>query len=371
MANIVDASSHRIGNDGESTDVTSALRRSTVSTMVAFFTLAGTKLKPAFTLSTVFFAVTCLAQQQATSRPADPSPQAITQNIAITIPMGTNLPLVLTHPIQSRLMRRGDDVYAQTTAPIMVGNEVVVPPGTFVQGKLDKVGRNGSRGEIHLQSMSMIFPDGYTVPMAGPVTLESQEGYALKDPGGKRAGWAFALIPAGAGAGALIGHLVNSKPTIETNTLPPGCTGPPPGCLTSSLTEPGSGVKDTIIGLGVGAAIGGVASFAVLASTRHFFLDVGSPIEMTLQQPITLQSGEVETAVQQSERHPAQQQPIAQRPRVYVGNDNDPGICYTPGTPGTPDIDIPGTPATPDSPGTPSTHIPGIPPTPPSSHPCP
>ena len=31
--------------------------------------------------------------------------------------------------------------------------------------------------------MSITFPDGYVAPMSGPVTLESIEGYALKDPG--------------------------------------------------------------------------------------------------------------------------------------------------------------------------------------------
>jgi hypothetical protein len=353
-----------------------ARSRSTVSPMVAFLTLAGTKVKQHFALTTILLAaVSSFSQQQPqtpSSQPTESSEQTSSENTSVTIPPGTQIPLVLTHPVQSRMVHHGDDIYAQTTAPITVGSEVAIPAGTFVQGKIDKFGRNGSRGEMYLQSMSLIFPDGYTAPIAGPVTLESNEGYALKDPGGRRGGWAFALIPAGLGAGALIGHLVNSKPTTITNTLPPGCVGPPPGCLTSSLTEPGSSVKDTIIGMGIGGMVGGVASFAVLASSRHFYLDVGSPMAMSLQQPLTLKEGEVEAAVRQAEQHPTPEQPIAQRPRVYVPPpDNDPGTCYTPGTPGTPDTVIPGTPATPDSPGTPPTMIPGIPPTPPIPHPCP
>jgi len=65
------------------------------------------------------------------------------------------------------------------------------------------------------------------------------------------------------------------------------------------------------------------------------------------------------------------EQPIAQRPVFTSPPNTDPGTCWTPGTPGTPDIDIPGTPAIGNSPGTPSTHIPGIPATPPTPHPCP
>ncbi|MGC2773537.1 MAG: hypothetical protein WA232_17715, partial [Candidatus Sulfotelmatobacter sp.] len=104
---------------------------------------------------------------------------------------------------------------------------------------------------------------------------------------------------------------------------------------------------------------------------HNFFLDVGSPVEMLLQHPLTLEQDQVAAAVRQSEQHPVPEQPIAQRPQPVPPPDTNAGTCYTPGTPGTPGTDIPGTPATADSPGTPSIHIPGIPPTPPIAHPCP
>jgi hypothetical protein len=164
------------------------------------------------------------------------APSAIT---AITVPTGTSIALVLTHPIQSRHVHHGDDIYAQIISPVTSGNQVVIPPGTLVQGKVDSVGRNGSRGELRLQSMSIMFPDGYVAPVAGPVTLQSDEGYAIKDPGQGRMVGAFALPAAGVGLGALIGHsAASSQGTTLTSTLPPGCTGPPPGCLSSSVTGP-------------------------------------------------------------------------------------------------------------------------------------
>lgn len=340
----------------------------------AFLNLAATKGRQSLTLAAMLLIAISSFTEQSQTPPPNPASNsqaaANKSHSAVSVPAGTRIALVLTQPIQTRLLHRGDDIYAQIVAPVTSGNEVVIPPGTFVQGKLDKIERHGQRGIVQLQSMSITFPDGYTIPVAGPMTLMSPDGYALIDPGDRRSLAAIALPVSGAGAGALIGHFAASgQPNTITNTLPPGCTGPPPGCLTSSLTTPGSRAKGTVIGAMVGGAIGGVASIALLFKTRNFFLDIGSPVEMTLQHPLTLEQDEVSEAIRDAEQHPTPEQPIAQRPQPLPPP--DPGICYTPGTPGTPDTDIPGTPAIGDSPGTPSIHIPGIPPTPPTAHPCP
>ena len=310
---------------------------------------------------------------QQTTPPDDPPIANAISSTTIAVPAGTRIALVLTQPIQTRHVRRGDDIYAQIVSPVTAGNEVVIPPGTFVQGKVDKIERQGGRGELRLQSMSITFPDGYTIPVAGPIALESLDGYALKDPGQRRMIGAFALPAAGAGLGALIGHSsANSQPQTITSTLPPGCTGPPPGCLSSSVTAPGSTAKGTVIGAAVGGTAGAVVSLVLLTSTHNFFIDVGSPVEMVLQHPLSLQQDEVAAAVRESEQHPVPEQPIAQHPRpVPPPTSTATGICYTPGTPGTPGTDILGTPAIGNSPGTPSIHVPGIPPTPPTPHPCP
>jgi len=334
-----------------------------------FFNLAKTKSNRAVT-TMLLLAAWSFAQQ---TTPPDSPVASAANTTSIAVPAGTRIALVLTQPIQTRRLRRGDDIYAQITSPVTSGNEAVIPPGTFVQGKVDKIERQGGRGEVRLQSMAITFPDGYTIPVEGPITLESPDGYALKDPGTGRAVGAFALPAAGAGLGALIGHsTANSQPQTITSTLPPGCTGPPPGCLSSSLTTPGSTAKGTIIGAAVRGVAGAVVSIVLLSGTHNFFLDVGSPVEMVLQHPLTLPRDEVADAILEFEQHPVPAPPVAQRPRpMPITPDADPGICYTPGTPGTPDTDIPGTPAIGDSPGTPPIHIPGIPATPPVAHPCP
>ena len=346
-----------------------------------FLTLAGTssrKTLAAFTA--LLFAVTCMAQDHAQAPLQTPStPEAETsaqipaKSSPVTVPAGTRIALVLTHDIQSRSMHRGDDIYAQITSPVNSGKHMVIPPGTFVQGTVDKLQRQGGRAELHLQSMSITFPDGYVAPISGPVTLESDEGYALKDPGQRRMIGFVALPAAGAGLGALIGHSVaSSQNSTITSSLPPGCTGPPPFCISSSLSVPPNKGESTVIGAAVGGAVGFVASLVLLASSHNFFLDVGTPVEMILRQPLFLEEPQVADAVRDSAQQPVAVQSVTRRPVApplpNTGTLNH--TCFTPGSPGTPDTVIPGPPGPDGMPG-PSTTIPGTPPTPGTPYPCP
>jgi hypothetical protein len=349
-----------------------------------FLTLAGTIARKSLTaFTTLLFTITCVAQDSAQAQPQPPSPsspsdsqtsaqaQAFPEPSTVTLPAGTSIPLVLTHDVQSRSMRRGDDIYAQITSPVTSGNEMVIPPGTFVQGKVDKLQQRGGRAELHLQSMSITFPDGYVASIAGPVTLESDEGYAVKDPGQKRTIGFVVLPAAGAGVGALIGHSVGQTQSEVTSNFPPGCVGGPPFCGSTTTPVFGTKAKDAIIGAGIGAAAGFVASLVLLTSSHNFFLNVGTPVEMTLQQPLTLQEPPAADAARDSEPQPVAVQPIAKRPVAPPQQTNtDHGTCYTPGTPGTPDTVVPGAPGPDGVPG-PSTTIPGIPATPGTPYPCP
>jgi len=330
--------------------------------------------------TTLLIAVLTFAQQTSPT-PQLPSPDNSQVALAgtassVAVPAGTRIALVLTQPIQTRYLHRGDDIYAQIVSPVTSGNDVVIPPGTFVQGTVDKLARHGGRGELYLQSMSITFPDGYTTPIAGPITLESDDGYALKDPGKGRIIGSIALPAAGLGLGTLIGRaFASSQGTTINTSLPPSCGVPTPGCTnnSSSFTFPPDRVKAMAIGGGVGLAAGGIASLALIFGGHNFFLDVGSPVQMILQHPISLEEDEVAAAIRDAEQHPGPEQPIMERPQPAPSptEDNGPTFCETPGTPGTPDVDIPGTPAVGDSPGTPAIHIPGIPATPPATHLCP
>ena len=69
------------------------------------------------------------------------------------------------------------------------------------------------------------------------------------------------------------------------------------------------------IGAAVGGAIGAVASFAIVLNTHNFFLDVGSPVEVVLQHPLSLEQDQVADAIRDAAKNPVAEQPIAPRPQ--------------------------------------------------------
>ena len=65
---------------------------------------------------------------------------------------------MLTSPVSRKTVHRGDTVFAQVTAPVAVGDLVAIPARTFVQDKLNNLIRDGSRAEMQLESVSVLFP---------------------------------------------------------------------------------------------------------------------------------------------------------------------------------------------------------------------
>jgi hypothetical protein len=337
-----------------------------VSTMFAFLNLAGTNARRTLAAcTTLLFVVTCMAQDNAPSQPQPPSPTDSPTSMQSpappppateTIPAGTRFALVLTNPIFSNTTHRGDEIHAQTTAPITVGDHVVIPGGIFVQGKVDKLTRHGSRSEMLMQSVAIIFPDGYVANIAGPLTIETDEGTAWLNPsGGAKAGMVIAPM-AGLGLGALIGSAAH---TTQSSTL---------GGTTITSSTP----KGIAIGSIVGLAAGGVVALVLMTHSHQFFVDVGSPMQLTLPQPLTLAEDQVADANREAQEHPAVVPMAAPRlqPVAFPSTPVDHGTCFTPGTPGTPPTVLPGIPGPDGIPG-PPTIIPGTPPTPGTPYPCP
>ena len=209
------------------------------------------------------------AEQQARQEPAqNPSP--------VTLPPGTQLALILTHPIDSKTMRRGDTVFAETTAPVFADNLVAIPAGAFVQGKVEKLTRQGSRAKLLMQSVSVALPDGSVVNIKGPLEVSSGEGTALRNPSdGAKAGAVLAPFIGGA-LGTAIGVAAHT-----TETMPFG---------NSTITT--STPKGMAIGSITGLAAGSIVSFVLVARSHHFYVGEGSPLEMTLPRPATVGGGQ-------------------------------------------------------------------------------
>lgn len=289
----------------------------------------------------------------------DAPSDAATQNSAppsITIPAGTLIPLVLATSVTSRNVHRGDDIHAQMATPITVGNQVAIPAGSFLQGKVDKLRRKGTRAEIHLQSASIIFPDGYIASIPGSLAIESEEGTAWPDAGtGTKIGFVAAPL-AGLGIGSAIGSAAHTTQTASFG----------------GMTTTTNSLKGVAIGSLVGLGIGGVVSLALIAHSHQFYIETGAPLEMTTPEPITLAQNQVDSANRAALANPVSlpTPPSHSAQTSYPSAPVNHGTCMTPGTPGTPPTVIPGAVGPNGIPG-PPTVIPGTPPTPGMPYPCP
>jgi len=219
--------------------------------------------------------------QQGPPRPDAPpnqqeSPQNTTPPSLVILPAGTQLALILTHPINSKTMRRGDTVFAETTAPVFADNLVAIPAGAFVQGKVEKLTRKGSRARLLMQSVSVALPDGSVVNIKGPLEVTSGEGTAFRNPSdGAKAGAVLAPL-IGMGLGTAIGAAVH---TTQTTTF-------------AGMTMTSQTLKGVTIGGITGLAAGTIASFVLVARSHHFYVGEGSPLKMTLPRPVTVASGQ-------------------------------------------------------------------------------
>jgi hypothetical protein len=243
--------------------------------------------------TTIVFSSACLAQGQAPPQPpATPEPQSnqvpAQRPDTETIPAGTQLALVLTNPISSKTTHRGDQIQAQTVGPITVGDHVAIPAGIFVQGKVDKLRRDGSRAEMTMQSAALIFPDGYVANITGPLTVETEEGTAWLNPSGGASATAIIAPMAGLGLGALVGHAAH---TTQSSTL---------GGNTITSSSP----KGLAIGSAVGLAAGAVIAIVALTHSHQFFVEVGSPMQMTLPQPVILTENQTSDSVREAQERP-------------------------------------------------------------------
>jgi len=127
-----------------------------------------------------------------------------------------------------------------------------------------------------MQSVSIVLPDGYVASLAGPLTIESVEWTAWRNPtsGAKTA---ILLAPAmGLGLGVLIGSAAHTTHTISLG-----------GMTITSRTPTGMAVGG-MAGLGAGS----VVSLLMYARSRHFYVEAGSPLEMVLPQRLTVATGQ-------------------------------------------------------------------------------
>ena len=113
------------------------------------------------------------AQEEASSSQDQAAPKAVAPAkaeeapeaapAAIIVPAGTKVPLVLKHAVSTKNAQVGDNLYLESTFPVVQNNRMVIPPGTYVQGVVAAVKRPGrikGRAELLIHFTTMIFPNG-------------------------------------------------------------------------------------------------------------------------------------------------------------------------------------------------------------------
>jgi len=103
------------------------------------------------------------------------------------VPAGTKIPLQLRQPLSTKTAQPGDPVYAQTAFPIVIHSTMMVPAGTWVQGKVDTVKRAGrikGTAELQFHLTQLIYPSGYTLDIAAAIDrVPGDAGVTTKEPG--------------------------------------------------------------------------------------------------------------------------------------------------------------------------------------------
>lgn len=89
------------------------------------------------------------------------------------VPIGTTLDACLTSPIDSSISKPGDLFNARLNAPLYLGNDLVLPPATTLEGTItsaDKSGLGGSNGKLTMRLSAATTPDGIRYPLSALIT---------------------------------------------------------------------------------------------------------------------------------------------------------------------------------------------------------
>jgi Bacterial conjugation TrbI-like protein len=241
-------------------------------------------------LTTILATGTAWGQSAARVKPADNSPSTPTQAnpaaastqhappspSSIVIPAGSKIPLTLKQAISTKNAREGDPVYAETAFPFVTNERILVPAGTYIQGKIshtEKPGRSKKRAELLIHFTSMIYPSGYTVMLPGSVeNTPGADNHGVKDSEGTiQADKDTGKRVEDAAKGGAVGGTVGSVGGLAAGGLNGARYG------------------------GLAGLAGGVA-WALLKHGPDVKLEVGTSIEMEIQRDVPVDASRIQVA---------------------------------------------------------------------------
>jgi type IV secretion system protein VirB10 len=174
------------------------------------------------------------------------------------IPKGTVIPIQLIAKLSTKTLKEGDGVYGMTIFPITVNNEIVIPIGSSVGGKVTQVTRPGKvkgKAGLALSYQTLILPSGSTIPLYASLAGSSE---ATTSAEGKLEGESSKGDDVG---------------TIAKTTAVPAVIG---GVV--------NGQRGARVGAGAGVGVG--LATVLLTRGKDIVLDRGSTLEIVLDRPL-------------------------------------------------------------------------------------
>jgi hypothetical protein len=227
------------------------------------------KIRAALTLIALLTGIAAAQSAPATNAAAASPPPSAAPAKTLTIPAGTTVPLSLKQAVSTKTAKDGDPVYAETAFPFVVNDQIIIPAGTYIQGRIEHVQRGGhvkGRAEVLIHFTSMIYPSGYTVMLGGSIeNTPGAQKTSMKDSEG--------TIREDSDAGKKAREAVGGATT---------------GAVIGGLAAAGKGA-------GIGAGAGGVAGLAVgmLSRGADVRLEPGTSIQMEIEREVTVDASRI------------------------------------------------------------------------------
>jgi type IV secretion system protein VirB10 len=187
---------------------------------------------------------------------------------------GTHILLNMINSVSTRQAAVGDRIYLETAFPILSGNRIVIPQGSWVTGTITEVKRPGrvkGRGELQVRFDSLTLPNGVTRDFRADLgALDGRADETLQHEQNK--------VKAPGDKGGDVGRVAR---TTETGTVIGSGVG----------GAAGNWGRGAGIGAGAGAAAGLMG--VLLSRGPDATLSKGSVVEMVLDRPITFQEADL------------------------------------------------------------------------------
>ncbi len=187
------------------------------------------------------------------------------QSDELTVPEGTVIPIVLTAFLNTRNSQVGDMVYADTTYPVWIQQQLVIPKGSTIRGTVTEVIRPGKikgKGKLAIRFDDILLPNGVKRDLAATFR-------GIHGGGNEKIDRKTETVSAGGGENKAeeLGTVIGTTST---------------GSVIGAVTSRGTG--GALAGAGAGAAAG--LAIVLFTRNRHLVISPGTQFDLELKRPL-------------------------------------------------------------------------------------